>query len=256
MVGSLSLAIGVVISAILVVDKLKGQAIANRPLLLLGVLLVALGVQLMGLGLVREITVHLRAPHRRAYRMRERCETRRRHPRHRRPVRPRRPAVSHSVNRLRSLRCSRQGRHRGGQAVAFLSARSWGLRSENPPAGTAPILSGPGHAARRSHRPRVPQCAGHASISSRSTRAGCRAAELPDLPDLALPGIQDIRPARLLVEKVICDGLMLVECIRLVRRNRYDLIHAVEESAFIAAVIQALPGFPTSTTWTPRSSSR
>ncbi|MEO7985030.1 MAG: glycosyltransferase [Gemmatimonadales bacterium] len=71
MVGSLSLAIGVAISAILVVDKIKGQAIANRPLLLLGVLLVALGVQLMGLGLVGEIIVHLRAPHRRAYRVRE-----------------------------------------------------------------------------------------------------------------------------------------------------------------------------------------
>ena len=38
----------------------------------LAVLLVALGVQLMGLGLVGEIIVHLRAPHRRAYRVRER----------------------------------------------------------------------------------------------------------------------------------------------------------------------------------------
>ena len=47
------------------------RAIANRPLLLLAVLLVALGVQLMGLGLVGEIIVHLRAPHRRAYRVRE-----------------------------------------------------------------------------------------------------------------------------------------------------------------------------------------
>ncbi len=42
------------------------------PLLLLAVLLVALGVQLMGLGLVGEIIVHLRAPYRRAYRVRER----------------------------------------------------------------------------------------------------------------------------------------------------------------------------------------
>ena len=40
--------------------------------LLLAVLCVALGVQLMGLGLVGEIIVHLRAPHRRAYRVRER----------------------------------------------------------------------------------------------------------------------------------------------------------------------------------------
>jgi hypothetical protein len=37
------------------------------------VLLLALGVQLMGLGLVGEIIVHLRAPHRREYRVRERA---------------------------------------------------------------------------------------------------------------------------------------------------------------------------------------
>ncbi len=70
-VGSLSLFIGLGISLALVIDKLRGQAIANRPLLLLGVLLVSLGVQLIGLGLVGEIIVHLRAPHRRAYRVRE-----------------------------------------------------------------------------------------------------------------------------------------------------------------------------------------
>ena len=57
---------------VLLVERFGGQAIANRPLLLLAVLLVALGVQLMGLGLVGEIIVHLRSPHRRAYRVRER----------------------------------------------------------------------------------------------------------------------------------------------------------------------------------------
>ncbi|HEY8257469.1 MAG TPA: glycosyltransferase [Gemmatimonadales bacterium] len=71
MVGSVSLVIGAVICLVLAADKIAGQAIANRPLLLLGVLLVSLGVQLMGLGLVGEIIVHLRAPHRRAYRVRE-----------------------------------------------------------------------------------------------------------------------------------------------------------------------------------------
>ena len=55
-----------------IVERIGGQAIANRPLLLLAVLLVVLGVQLMGLGLVGEIIVHLRSPHRRAYRVRER----------------------------------------------------------------------------------------------------------------------------------------------------------------------------------------
>jgi glycosyltransferase involved in cell wall biosynthesis len=72
LVGSLSLAAGALISLVLLVQRVEGQGIANRPALLLGVLLVALGVQLIGLGLVGEIIVHLRAPHRRAYRVRER----------------------------------------------------------------------------------------------------------------------------------------------------------------------------------------
>jgi glycosyltransferase involved in cell wall biosynthesis len=72
LVGSLCLVSGAVISLILLIQRVEGQGIANRPALLLGVLLVALGVQLIGLGLVGEIIVHLRAPHRRAYRVRER----------------------------------------------------------------------------------------------------------------------------------------------------------------------------------------
>jgi glycosyltransferase involved in cell wall biosynthesis len=72
LVGSVFLAVGGVVSFVLLVERLRGNPIANRPLLLLGVLLVALGVQLIGLGLVGEIIVHLRAPHRRAYRVRER----------------------------------------------------------------------------------------------------------------------------------------------------------------------------------------
>ena len=71
LVGSVFFIAGAVTSLVLLVERLGGQAIANRPLLLLAVLLVALGVQLMGLGLVGEIIVHLRAPHRRAYRVRE-----------------------------------------------------------------------------------------------------------------------------------------------------------------------------------------
>jgi glycosyltransferase involved in cell wall biosynthesis len=72
LVGSFFFAIGAVMSLVLLIQRLDGQAIANRPALLLAVLLVALGVQLIGLGLVGEIIVHLRAPHRRAYRVRER----------------------------------------------------------------------------------------------------------------------------------------------------------------------------------------
>jgi hypothetical protein len=57
---------------VLFINRIEGRGIANRPLLLLAVLLLALGVQLLGLGLIGEIIVHLRAPHRRAYRVRDR----------------------------------------------------------------------------------------------------------------------------------------------------------------------------------------
>jgi len=73
LVGSLFLGTGTVLSLVLLIQRFQGQGIANRPVLLLAVLLLALGVQLMGLGLVGEIIVHLRAPHRREYRVRERA---------------------------------------------------------------------------------------------------------------------------------------------------------------------------------------
>jgi hypothetical protein len=72
LVGSGFFLAGAVTSLVLLVNRIEGQGIANRPLLLLAVLLLALGVQLLGLGLIGEIIVHLRAPHRRAYRVRER----------------------------------------------------------------------------------------------------------------------------------------------------------------------------------------
>jgi glycosyltransferase involved in cell wall biosynthesis len=72
LVGSVFLTSGAVLSLVLLVQRIEGQGIANRPALLLAVLLVAIGVQLIGLGLVGEIIVHLRAPHRRVYRVRER----------------------------------------------------------------------------------------------------------------------------------------------------------------------------------------
>lgn len=73
LVGSVFLGAGTLLSLMLLVQRVQGQGIANRPVLLLAVLSLALGVQLMGLGLVGEIIVHLRAPHRRAYRVRERA---------------------------------------------------------------------------------------------------------------------------------------------------------------------------------------
>jgi glycosyltransferase involved in cell wall biosynthesis len=58
-----------------------------------------------------------------------------------------------------------------------------------------------------------------------------------------VPGLQGIRPG-FSFKKVLSDVLMVGSCLRLVRRNRYDLIHAVEESAFIAAAMRALCGVP------------
>ena len=58
-----------------------------------------------------------------------------------------------------------------------------------------------------------------------------------------VPGLRGIRPGFSL-KKVASDVLMVGACLRLVRRNRYDLIHAVEESAFIAAAMRALSGVP------------
>lgn len=58
-----------------------------------------------------------------------------------------------------------------------------------------------------------------------------------------VPGLQGIRPG-FSVKKVLSDVLMIGSCLRLVRRTRYDLIHAVEESAFIAAAMRALTGVP------------
>jgi glycosyltransferase involved in cell wall biosynthesis len=72
LVGSVFFAAGAGLSLVLLIQRVEGQGIANRPALLLAVLFVALGVQLLGLGLVGEIIVHLRAPHRRGYRVRER----------------------------------------------------------------------------------------------------------------------------------------------------------------------------------------
>jgi glycosyltransferase involved in cell wall biosynthesis len=58
-----------------------------------------------------------------------------------------------------------------------------------------------------------------------------------------VPWINSIRPGFSL-KKVVCDAVMFVSCMRMVRRTRYDLIHAVEESAFIAAAARVVSGVP------------
>lgn len=66
----------------------------------------------------------------------------------------------------------------------------------------------------------------------------CRIVRIP-----RLPGIHNIRPGFSL-KKVLCDLAMFFSCARLMHRTRYDLVHAVEESAFIAAALQPLTGVP------------
>jgi glycosyltransferase involved in cell wall biosynthesis len=66
----------------------------------------------------------------------------------------------------------------------------------------------------------------------------CRIVRIP-----RLPGTGNIRPGFSL-KKVLCDVVMLGTCARMMHRVRYDLVHAVEESAFIAAALQPFTGVP------------
>lgn len=70
-VGALLGAAGAIILLIVFVQRLGGQALADRPILLLAVLLFTLGVQAIALGLIGEIIVHFNAPARRPYRIAE-----------------------------------------------------------------------------------------------------------------------------------------------------------------------------------------
>lgn len=69
LVGSGLAGAGGLVLLTLFIQRIGGQGIADRPLLLLGLLLVVLGVQAIALGLIGEIIVHLHAPSRRKYRV-------------------------------------------------------------------------------------------------------------------------------------------------------------------------------------------
>lgn len=58
-----------------------------------------------------------------------------------------------------------------------------------------------------------------------------------------LPWIRDI-PPRFSIKKLICDMAMLRKSISLMRNHSYDVIHAVEESVFIAKVLSKVTGVP------------
>lgn len=70
LVGSALTVPGALILIYLFIERIGGQGIAGRPLLLLGVLLLTLGVQVIALGLIGELIVHLGAPRTTRYRIR------------------------------------------------------------------------------------------------------------------------------------------------------------------------------------------
>jgi glycosyltransferase involved in cell wall biosynthesis len=58
-----------------------------------------------------------------------------------------------------------------------------------------------------------------------------------------MPFIRGVRPG-FSWKKVICDVLMLGKALRLVSRNKYHLVHAVEESVYIAVLLKFLFRIP------------
>jgi glycosyltransferase involved in cell wall biosynthesis len=68
--------------------------------------------------------------------------------------------------------------------------------------------------------------------------AGCRVHRLP-----ALPGTRGVRPGFSL-KKLTLDAAMLGRFLSLLRRGRFDVVHAVEESAFLALLGKRLFGVP------------
>jgi hypothetical protein len=69
LVGSALTGVGSIVLAVLFVQRVGGRGIADRPMLLLGVLLVVLGLQVLALGLVGEIVVHHNVGRRPTYRV-------------------------------------------------------------------------------------------------------------------------------------------------------------------------------------------
>ena len=69
LIGSLLSGVGALILIVMFIQRLGGQGLADRPLLLLGVLIFTLGVQAIALGLIGEIIVHFNAQGHRSYRL-------------------------------------------------------------------------------------------------------------------------------------------------------------------------------------------
>jgi hypothetical protein len=70
LIGAVLSGIGGIALLVMFVQRLMGQPLGNRPLMLLAVLMATLGVQAIALGLVGEMIVHFNASRRRSYRLR------------------------------------------------------------------------------------------------------------------------------------------------------------------------------------------
>ena len=60
---------------------------------------------------------------------------------------------------------------------------------------------------------------------------------------LNIPGLKNVPPS-ISWKKIICNIFLFFKAHSLLRKNRYDIIHAVEESAFIAQALKGLYGIP------------
>lgn len=69
LLGATGFLAGSAVLLLLFVERMLGTAVADRPLMIVGVLLMVLGVQALGLGLVGEIIVHLHIRRTRRYRV-------------------------------------------------------------------------------------------------------------------------------------------------------------------------------------------
>jgi hypothetical protein len=69
--GTVASGIGAIMLVVVFLQRVAGGSIADRPLLLLGVLLLTVGIQAIALGLVGEIIVHYSVGRQRRYRIRE-----------------------------------------------------------------------------------------------------------------------------------------------------------------------------------------
>lgn len=71
----------------------------------------------------------------------------------------------------------------------------------------------------------------------------------PEIPGVEIhripapPGIHDV-PVGFSWKKLVCDALLAVEAARMVARHDYDIVHAVEEAAFVGLLLKRWKGTP------------